>query len=177
MLIGGFTRLCAEEYEPLFSRIGKGWMLIGATDGERANIMTASWGGLGYVWNKPIAMCFIRPERYTCPLADAGERLSISFLDEGYRDSLIFCGRHSGREGDKFAGAGLHCVWREGTPYPAEASSVLLCRKLYAGDLLREDFADAALVEAHYGEGNLHRLFLCEIEEVLVRCASAERSS
>lgn len=177
MLIGGFRSVRAEEYEPLFSRIGNDWMLIGATDGERANIMTASWGGFGYVWNRPIAICLIRPERYTCPLAERGDRISISFLDEAYRQALIFCGRHSGREGDKFEGAGLHCVWRDGTPYPAEASSVLLCRKLYAGDLRREGFADGALLQAHYGEGNLHRLFFCEIEEVLLKHRAAERTS
>ena len=39
--------------------IGKDWMLVCAGD----NAMTASWGGMGVLWNKPVAFVFIRPQR------------------------------------------------------------------------------------------------------------------
>ena len=41
--------------ENVFEIIGKEWMLITAGTPERFNMMTASWGGLGYLWNKPVA--------------------------------------------------------------------------------------------------------------------------
>ena len=100
--------LTPGEWDPAFDRIGKDWMLISASDGEWENTMTASWGGIGVVWNQPVAVCLIRPERFTFALADRAERLSLAFLPDGYRDALKFCGRESGRDyPDKFTAAGL----------------------------------------------------------------------
>ena len=45
--------------------IGKEWMLVSAGDKEKFNMMTASWGGVGVLWNRPVVFAFIRPERYT----------------------------------------------------------------------------------------------------------------
>ena len=44
--------------------IGKEWMLVSAGDKTKFNTMTASWGGVGFLWNKPVVFVFIRPERY-----------------------------------------------------------------------------------------------------------------
>ena len=32
--------------------IGKEWMLVSAGDKDKFNMMTASWGGVGFLWNK-----------------------------------------------------------------------------------------------------------------------------
>ena len=164
-----FTSITPEELDPVFDRIGKDWMLISAADGDRANTMTASWGGLGVLWNRPVAFCFIRPERFTCPMVEASTHLTLSFLPSVYREALSYCGSHSGREGDKFAAAGLTCVRTEGgVPYPEQAELVLVCRKLYADRLSADSFCDPAIKERFYGQaGGLHRLFICEIEQVL----------
>ena len=49
--------------ENAFDLIGKEWMLVTAGNKEKFNTMTASWGGIGWLWNKPVAFIFIRPER------------------------------------------------------------------------------------------------------------------
>ena len=41
--------------------IGKEWMLVSAGDKDKFNMMTASWGGVGFLWNKPVVFVFIRP--------------------------------------------------------------------------------------------------------------------
>ena len=41
--------------------IGKEWMLVSAGDKEKFNMMTASWGGVGVLWNRPVVFAFIRP--------------------------------------------------------------------------------------------------------------------
>ena len=51
--------------ENFFEAIGKEWMLVTAGTKEKFNTMTASWGGIGWLWNKPVAFVFVRPERYT----------------------------------------------------------------------------------------------------------------
>ena len=35
--------------------IGKEWMLITAEKDGKVNTMTASWGGMGILWNKKVA--------------------------------------------------------------------------------------------------------------------------
>lgn len=157
----------AEEFDGIFEKIGKDWMLISASDGKYKNTMTASWGGCGILWNKPIAICFIRPQRFTYGLVERTDRLSLSFLGEEYRSALTFCGRNSGRDGDKFLHAGLHCEMTEGVPFPAEAETVLLCRKLYAAPLAAECFIDRSLIPANYQGDDFHKMYICEIEKVL----------
>ncbi len=43
-----------------FTKIGSEWMLITAGDQSGYNTMTASWGGLGVLWGKNVATCYIR---------------------------------------------------------------------------------------------------------------------
>lgn len=161
-----FQRIEANDFDRIFDRIGKEWMLISASDGARTNTMTASWGCCGVLWNKPVIVCFVRPQRYTCPIIEAAERISFSFLGEEYRNALIYCGRHSGRDGDKFLAAGLRCADWNGVPYPAEAQTVLIGRRLYTDTLRKEAFADTSLL-SHYTGDDLHRIYACEIEAVM----------
>ena len=161
-----FQTVRPQDFDPIFDRIGKEWMLISASDGSRTNTMTASWGGCGILWNKPVAVCLIRPQRFTFGIVEAAERLTLSFLPEQYRPALSWCGSHSGRDGDKFAGAGLTCLYDTGVPYPAEASLVLVCRKLYADDIRQSAFLDSSLL-SNYTNGDYHRFYICEIERVL----------
>ena len=163
-----FSELSAAEWNPVFDRIGKDWMLISVSDGTRENVMTASWGGIGVIWNRPVAVCMIRPERFTFPLTESASRLALSFLPSSRRDALTFCGRESGRDfPDKFAAAGLSVLHNGEVPFPAEAETVLLCRRLYASDLRAEKFLDPDIPRTCYRTGGLHRVYVCEIEKVL----------
>lgn len=56
-----------------FTKIGSEWMLITAGDQSGYNTMTASWGGLGVLWGKNVATCYIRPQRYTKKFVDAND--------------------------------------------------------------------------------------------------------
>lgn len=154
-----------------FSRIGEDWMLITATDSKgETNTMTASWGCAGILWHKPVAICFIRPQRYTYGITEDTDTLTLSFFPKGeYREALRYCGTKSGRDGDKFAATGLTVVRTpDGTPYLDEANLVLVCRKLYADDLKESCFIDPEMLK-HYAAKDYHRFYICEITEVLTR--------
>ena len=90
--------------------IGKEWMLVSAGDKDKFNMMTASWGGVGFLWNKPVVFVFIRPERYTREFVDAKGAFTLSFLGEEHKTAHKICGAKSGRDIDKVAATGL-------TPY------------------------------------------------------------
>ena len=148
--------------------IGKEWMLIGAADGDGANAMTASWGAVGVLWNKPVCICFIRPQRYTFGLAEKNDRLSFSFFGKERRDALSYCGKFSGRDRDKLGAAGLNYEMIDGVPAFDDARLTVIGRKLYADDLKENKFIDENML-ANYAAKDYHRFYVCEIEKVLVK--------
>lgn len=155
-----------EQFTNVQKLIGRDWMLITAGDQNGVNTMTASWGCMGELWNKPVAVCFIRPQRYTYEFVEREERLSLSFFDGEQRRALAFCGKASGRDCDKISEAGLSTAFYGNTPYIAEAKYVLICRKIYADDLREDKFLMPELLE-HYPIKDYHRVYICEIEQVL----------
>jgi len=168
--MNAFTHHTPNEFDPIFSRIGKEFMLISAAADGKANTMTASWGSCGVLWNKPIAVCFIRPQRHTFQLTEQSNTFALAFFGDGHREALKFCGTKSGRDyADKYAAAGLTCAYTEdGVPYPAEAVEVLICRKIYTARMKKEDFLDPTLLD-HYPEDDFHQIYVGEIVDVLKR--------
>ena len=103
--------ISAEKIDKnVFEAIGKQWMLVGAENDGKVNAMTASWGGLGIMWNKNVAFVFIRPQRFTKKLIDKSEYLSLSFFDENYKSMLAYMGKASGANEDKIQKAGLSVI-------------------------------------------------------------------
>ena len=165
--MSSFRHITPQEIaENPFSLIGDEWMLITTAHGNNSNTMTASWGGVGILWNKPVAFTFVRPERHTHTLLQESNVYSLAFLPEAYCNALHYCGTHSGREGDKFAAAGLTVAYENGIPYPAEARLVLLCRKLHTLLFSQSQFTDSTLL-SHYKTNGFHRPYVGDILDVL----------
>ena len=111
-----------------FHMIGKEWMLVTAEKDGKVNTMTASWGGVGIMWGKPVAYVFIRPQRYTKEFIDGTDTFSLSILGEEHRKTLSYLGTVSGRDEDKISKSGLHVKHEGVTPYFEEANTVMVCR-------------------------------------------------
>lgn len=143
--------------------IGSDWILIAAGDLEKNNMMTASWGGLGVLWNKPVAYIFVRPSRYTYQFLENRKSFSLNFFDEQYREVLRFCGTHSGRDVNKLEETELTAKEEQGTIYFQEAKLILLCKKIYYQDLLPNNFLNSD-IKKQYPNKNYHRMYVGEIE-------------
>lgn len=164
-----FKEITIQEYQRnIFQKIGKDWMLVSAEAGNICNAMTASWGGMGILWNKPVAFIFIRPQRYTNGLLTQASHFALSFYPENMRDMLAYMGKASGQNEDKISKAGLHIV-KDHAPYFAEANEVLICRKLFAQELDPECILDAAVDKQNYPLKDYHILYIGEIEKILVK--------
>ena len=153
--------------ENAFQLVGTDWMLITAGDGQKCNTMTASWGGFGVLWNKPVSFIFVRPQRYTRTFIEREGCYSLCFFAGGFRKQLSYLGTISGRDEDKIKTAGLTTVFADGVPYFEEAQMVLLCKTLYRQDLVPEGFVDRALDEKNYPEQDHHRAYVGEVLKVL----------
>ena len=156
------------QFNP-FTMISKEWMLVSAGSAQQCNTMTASWGGLGVLWDKCVAFCFVRPSRYTFEFMEDNRSYSLSFFDETYRRVLDYCGSHSGRHVNKIERCGITPVEGSiGDVYFEEARLVIECRKLYAQDLDPSAFLAQTLVDI-YPEKDYHRLYIGEIAKVLAK--------
>ncbi|WP_461810986.1 flavin reductase family protein [Faecalimonas sp.] len=152
-----------------FTKIGKEWTLITAGDMQKHNTMTASWGGVGVLWNKNVSIIYIRPQRYTKEFVDGNERFTLTFFSEEYREALTYLGRVSGKDRDKIKECGLTPIELEETIAFEEAQFVFVCRKLYADTLKPECFLDGETEQRSYPEKDYHTMYVAEIERVFVR--------
>ena len=146
-----------------FKLIDDDWFLLSAGDINAFNTMTASWGGLGILWNKPVVFCFVRPHRYTYKFMESNEYFTVSFFNEKYRDALNFCGKKSGRDTDKMKSTGLNPVESpEGSIFYEQAELMIECRKLYFSDIIPEHFL-LEKIHASYPKKDYHRMYIGEI--------------
>jgi len=151
-----------------FKLIGDDWMLITAGTSGKFNTMTASWGGLGILWNKKVCFCFVRPTRHTYNFTEQSDYFTLSFFEEKYRSMLNFCGSKSGRDVDKVAATGITPIQDStGAVYFSEARLVLICRKIYFQDIDPAHFLDDG-IEKNYPKKDYHRMYVGEI----IKCLS-----
>lgn len=160
----GFKEIPVQEIENVQKLIGSDWMLVTAGNiKDTFNTMTASWGCMGVLWNKNVAISYIRPQRFTYLFTEANELMTLCFFEDDMRDALRFCGTHSGRDFDKIKETGLTPVEsEEGAVIFAEAKLALVCRKLYVSDIREEGFIDKSLL-TNYPQKDYHRQYICEI--------------
>lgn len=163
--------ISVNDFDGIFKTVGEDWMLIAACDnncdGLKYNAMTASWGGMGVMWNKNVFWCFIRPQRYTKEFVDNSDKITLSFFDSKYKDALTLCGRKSGRDGDKISEAGLTVNIVNDEVYFNEAEYTVVGRKLYVDEIKKDGFIDKTIVDKCYPDEDFHFVYVCEIEKIV----------
>lgn len=152
--------------------IGRDWMLVTAGDIDSYNTMTASWGGLGFLWNKHVATIYIRPERLTHDFIERHNSFTLSFFTEHYRNILSLLGKKSGREIDK-----MHINDIAPLQLPSgnitfkQARLTLECRVIYKDTLKADAFVDKIPLEKWYNPnpgGSLHDVYIAEITHAYI---------
>jgi flavin reductase (DIM6/NTAB) family NADH-FMN oxidoreductase RutF len=157
------------------ARIGDDWALLSAGSGGTGwNTMTVAWGGLGELWSRDVAFVFVRPYRYTLEFINAASVFTLSFFDQSRRKALAFCGANSGRDVDKAAKTGLSPIIFNGGKAAggigfAEASEIIVCRKLYTHDLDPAAFLDPFIERECYPDKDYHRMFIGETLSLMTR--------
>ena len=152
-----------------FKRIGEDWMLITAEKDGKVNMMTASWGGIGIYYGRPVAYTFVRPDRHTKLFIDAAPGFSLGFFSADYRPQLNFCGSKSGRDYDKVQECGFDVLHADGIPYFAQSETTLICKPLLAQELDPAAFTRPEIAPAIYPAQDYHTLYISEVVSVLVR--------
>lgn len=161
-----------------FSAFAEHGVLVTAGSGTgngEWNTMTAAWALAGYLWNRPMAALFIRPQRYTADFAEEEDYISVSFLntaDEKMREALKICGTVSGRDTDKAAQAGITPVMHDNTVVGfEEAMLTVSCRKLYRSQFDMDLFLDPQVIIDCYPKKDFHYVYFCEIRDAYIKKA------
>lgn len=153
-----------------FRLILKDWMLVAAEKGGKVNAMTASWGGMGAMWDTRVTFVVIRPQRYTKEFVEAAPVFSLNFLDPAkHRKAQTYFGTVSGRDEDKIAKTGLTVAHADGAPVFAESDRIIVCRKLFAQPYDPANFLDASLDRKWYPARDHHTLYISEVVRILER--------
>ena len=147
----------------VFKLLDNDWMLITAGTSDSVNTMTASWGGFGILWNKPVAFIVIRPQRYTLGFVENNDSFTLSFFTEEFRSVLQYCGKKSGRDTNKIKESNLTPMTLDKSIAFEQACMVLHCRKLYTDSFKPENFIDKDIVGKIYPTKDFHHFFIAEI--------------
>lgn len=146
------------------------WLLLTAKDGEKFNMMTASWGTFGNLWGEPVAFVFVRPQRHTFQFMEKDRYFTITVFEEQYRDILSFCGTKSGRDFDKVKETGLKPLFTDlGNVYYEQASVVIECEKIYADWFNEKAFIDPTISEKIYAQKDFHKMYIGKILNVWIK--------
>ena len=153
-----------------FTLIADQWFTITAAkeDGS-VNTMTASWGSLGSLWGKYVAIIYVRESRFTKEFIDQSDYFSITNYAKKHRSALKYLGTVSGRDEDKIAGARFNVNYYKGVPFIDEGDFSLICKKMSATMIKPEDFIDPTIKDEFYKDGDYHVMYVGEIIEALAR--------
>jgi flavin reductase (DIM6/NTAB) family NADH-FMN oxidoreductase RutF len=128
--------------------------------------MTISWGGLGTLWNKPVATAYVRTSRYTHEFMDREEYFTISFFPEQYKKILGILGSKSGKDMDKIKESGLTAKELNNSMTFEEAEVTLVCKKMFMQRLEPENM-QADIVKTYYEGDAPHDMYIGEVVEII----------
>jgi flavin reductase (DIM6/NTAB) family NADH-FMN oxidoreductase RutF len=154
-----------ELHLPVFGAWEPGWFLLTAGENRPGcfNSMTVSWGALGLIWSRPLALVVVRPQRYTYRFMERCDTFSLCAFEKSHRPALNLLGTLSGRDTQKMTECGLTPIALSTIPCPGfeEAKLILECRKTYFDDLNPQHFL-AAFIGPNY-QGDYHRMYFGEV--------------
>lgn len=170
-----YDRIEASDLpDNVFELIGQQWMLVTAGNNESYNTMTASWGGLTYIWERSASIMYIRDTRYTYQFLQKEESFTLSFFSEQYRGAMRICGTKSGRDTDKVKEAGLTPIETpSGLMSFGEARMIIECKKMLVQELdyanLSEPYKAKIMEESYNNEPSKHQMFISEITNIWLK--------
>lgn len=152
--------------EKPFERFNQKWALVTAGNLSHFNTMTISWGGLGTLWELPVATIYIKPCRYTHQFLETNDFFTVSFFPEEYRKDLTVLGSRSGRDCDKLALTSLTPKAIGESVGFLEAEETLLCKKIYQMDLTKEGMP-LNVIKSYYTEEAPHTMYIGQVIQEL----------
>ncbi|MDR0973606.1 MAG: flavin reductase [Prevotellaceae bacterium] len=157
-----------EIPESLFKLIGQDYTVITSGSATDFNSMTASWGGWGIMFNKPVTWCMLRANRFTLEKMREQKTYTMCYFDDNFKDQVMLFGTKSGRDSDKMKEMTLTPVSTvHGVPAYKEAKLIIECRLTEVTTVSPDDFEDASskqfVVDGYNEAKAYHKLVFGEV--------------
>jgi flavin reductase (DIM6/NTAB) family NADH-FMN oxidoreductase RutF len=144
-----------------------GLLLTSTRKDESVNVMTIGWGTIGIVWSLPMFLVMVRPSRLTYDFLQQTEQFTVNVPAEGMSEAVLFCGKNSGRDVDKFAKTGLTAIAGRNVRTPMIDECILHyeCQVIYTNDFEAERISEDVAARC-YPQGNYNKVYYGKILSV-----------
>lgn len=131
--------------------------------GVSPNVMTISWGAIGVLWGRKVAIIPVRQSRFTHTLIEETGEFTISIPHDTLTHELNYCGTRSGRDTNKIDD--LHLLITKAskvnTYYISSCELYYECKVLLKLPLDKNLLPDD--VQSFYKTDDMHDLYIAEI--------------
>lgn len=129
----GFKRIVADKLPGnIIKYLNDGGSLLMYGASGELNVMSTSWGGVGVLWDKPVAFCFAASSNNkSIRVMDTGDTYTISFYTDAYKNILTHFKSVEGLNSSNAESLGVTLIQTpSGATAFAEAWLVIECRKI-----------------------------------------------
>ena len=144
-----------------------GLLLTSTRKDESVNVMTIGWGTIGIVWSLPMFLVMVRPSRLTYDFLQQTEQFTVNVPAEGMSEAVLFCGKNSGRDVNKFAKTGLTAIAGRNVSTPMIDECILHyeCQVIYTNDFEAERIPEDVATRC-FPQGNYNKVYYGKILSV-----------
>lgn len=159
-----WEKLCHEALHAV-EEVGGLLLVTQGKEHAAANAMTIGWVSFGTVWGRPVATVLVRPSRFTHVLLEENPFFTVNIPSPVLQKAVEECGKHSGRNTNKFIHCALTPVYLEGFPVPsiAECVATLQCTVIEKTQVEPSSLA-LPIQETYYSQGDYHTIYFGEIQ-------------
>lgn len=146
----------------------QGALLTVADEKGHENVMTISWGNIGFEWGRPVFTILVRRSRYTHKLLETAKEFTVSIpTSPELRKALVYAGTKSGADIDKFDTTELTRVKsnKVAVSHIKEADIIYECKIIYKHKLDPNGFV-GDVNQTSYLEGDYHDIYYGEIVDL-----------
>jgi|LGOV01.1.fsa_nt_gb flavin reductase (DIM6/NTAB) family NADH-FMN oxidoreductase RutF len=133
--------------------------------GDLVNTMTIAWGGINFIWGKPVFVIYVRYSRETYEMLKNTKEFTINIpLNVNLKKELAFCGTKSGRDYDKIKECNFTLLpGREvKTPIIKECDMHYECKVIYI-QAMEPTNIPKDILKRYYSTNNYHVVYYGEI--------------
>ena len=153
-----------EYSSEMLEQLEKG-AFITSKVGDKVNTMTIAWGGINFVWHKPVFVAYVRYSRDTYEMLKQSEDFTINVpLSKDLKKELAFCGSKSGRDYNKIKECNLSLLpgRKVNTPIIADCDLHYECKIIYR-QAMEPNSVEKDILNKYYSNNDFHVIFYGEI--------------
>lgn len=153
-----------KRMDEVFEQLQKGAFLT-TKNGDKINTMTIAWGGISFVWYKPVFIIYVRYSRDTYQMLEKHDEFTVSVpLSNEMKKELAYAGTKSGRDTDKIADLYLHLKdsKKVSVPIIKECDVHYECKVIYKQAMEPGNIPDE-IKNQYYNSHDYHVMYYGEI--------------